>query len=68
MNRFTRVLWLAVWLGLAVYLALTLWLGVSGLTYPYQLDYGEGIVLWFAQQIYHGQPIYKSLTTFPFAS
>lgn len=68
MIRLSHVLWLVVWLGLAFYLALTLWLGLVGLVYPYQLDYGEGIVLWFAQQIYHGQAIYKSLTVFPFAS
>ncbi|MBI5031863.1 MAG: glycosyltransferase family 39 protein [Chloroflexi bacterium] len=68
MIRISSVLWLLVWLGLVFYLGLTLWLGMSGLVYAYQLDYGEGIVLWFAQQIYHGQPIYKSLTDFPFAS
>ena len=68
MNSLTRFLWLAVWLGLIVYLALTLWLGIVGLTYPYQLDYGEGIVLWFAQQLAHAQPIYKGLADLPYAS
>ncbi|MBM3128649.1 MAG: glycosyltransferase family 39 protein [Chloroflexi bacterium] len=68
MNSLTRLLWLVVWLGLLAYLALTLWLGVVGLTYPYQLDYGEGIVLWFAQQIARGQPIYKGLADLPYAS
>ncbi len=68
MNSITRLLRLGVWLGLIVYLALTLWFGIVGLTYPYQLDYGEGIVLWFAQQIAHAQPIYKGLTDLPYAS
>ena len=64
----TRLLWLAVWLGLSAYLALTVWLGIVGLTYPYQLDYGEGIVLWFARQLAHSQPIYKGLEGAPYAS
>ena len=68
MNSLRRFLWLVVWLGLIGYLALTLWLGIVGLTYPYQLDYGEGIVLWFAQQLARGQPIYKGLTDLPYAS
>lgn len=68
MNALARFLWLCVWLGLAFYLVLTLWLGLTGLVYPYQLDYGEGIVLWFAQQLAHGQTIYKGLSDFPYAS
>ncbi|MCX7839952.1 MAG: glycosyltransferase family 39 protein, partial [Anaerolineae bacterium] len=68
MNSLTRLFWLALWLGLLAYLALTVWLGVVGLTYPYQLDYGEGIVLWFARQLAHGQPIYKGLEDAPYAS
>ncbi len=68
MNALTRLAWCSVGLGLLVYLALTLWLGIVGLMYPYQLDYGEGIVLWFARQLAHGQPIYKGLTDLPYAS
>ena len=58
MRGLSRSLWFLVWLGLGVYLALTLWLGFVGLIYPYQLDYGEGIVLWFARELARGQPIY----------
>lgn len=61
MKIFSRVLWFLVWLGLGVYGILTLWIGLLGATYPYQLDYGEGIVLWFAQEIARGHSIY----TFP---
>lgn len=57
-----------VWIGLGIYLVFTLWLGLTGLVYPYQLDYGEGIVLWFAQQLARGQAIYKPLADFPYAS
>ncbi len=63
-----RLLWLFVWTGLAIYLGLTLWWGLTGVSYPYQLDYGEGIVLWFARQMAHGQAIYKGLTGMPYAS
>jgi Dolichyl-phosphate-mannose-protein mannosyltransferase len=58
MRLLSRSLWFWVWLGLGIYLALTLWLGFVGLVYPYQLDYGEGIVLWFARELAHGQSIY----------
>ncbi|MCI0476124.1 MAG: glycosyltransferase family 39 protein, partial [Anaerolineales bacterium] len=68
MNTLSRLVWLAVWIGLIAYFALTIWLGIVGLTYPYQLDYGEGIVLWFAQQLARGQPIYKGLADLPYAS
>jgi hypothetical protein len=68
MHSLIRLLWLVVWFGLLTYLALTVWLGIVGLMYPYQLDYGEGIVLWFARQLAHGQPIYKGLDDLPYAS
>jgi hypothetical protein len=58
MRPLSRLLWLCVWLGLGLYLALTLWLGCLGLVYPYQLDYGEGIVLWFARELARGHSIY----------
>ena len=58
MRPFSRWLWLCVWLGLGLYLALTVWLGLVGLVYPYQLDYGEGIVLWFARELARGHSIY----------
>src|SRR5512143_4020901 len=68
LTTLARILWSLVWLGLGTYLLLTLWLGLSGIVYPYQLDYGEGIVLWFARQLAHGHSIYKGLTGFPYAS
>ncbi len=68
MNRLSGFLWLCVWLGLGLDLLLTLWLACVGLTYPYQLDYGEGIVLWFTQQLARGQTIYRGMSDFPYAS
>src|SRR5512142_706055 len=68
LTTLARILWSLVWLGLGTYLLLTLWLGLAGIVYPYQLDYGEGIVLWFAQQIAHGHSIYKGLPGYPYAS
>ena len=60
-NALERVLFALVALGLMGYAALTLWLAFGGMFFPYQLDYGEGIVLWFARQLAHSQPIYFPL-------
>jgi len=58
MKTFSRTLWWLVGLGLGVYGILTLWIAFLGATYPYQLDYGEGVVLWFTQEIVRGHSIY----------
>ncbi|MBI5303964.1 MAG: glycosyltransferase family 39 protein [Chloroflexi bacterium] len=68
MKTVARFLWFLVGLGLAMYVAFAVWFAFVGLAYPYQLDYGEGIVLWFAQEIARGHSIYKSLDAFPYAS
>src|SRR5436309_9198288 len=65
---FTWVLWLGVALGLLYYLGLTLWLALSGIFFPYQLDYGEGIVLWFTHLLAHGAPMYRGLEGPPYAT
>ncbi|MDE3089963.1 MAG: hypothetical protein KGJ80_11335 [Chloroflexota bacterium] len=67
MRSLARWLWLFVWLGLAAFFVETCWLGFLGLVYPYQLDYGEGIVLWFARELARGNSIY-GLPGFPYAS
>ncbi len=43
MKNLSRVVWLCVWLGAALYLAFTLWLGFAGLVYPFQLVDGDGV-------------------------
>lgn len=60
-SAFARALFWIVALGLGGYAALTVWLAWSGIFFPYQLDYGEGIVLWFARQLARGQAIYFPL-------
>jgi hypothetical protein len=60
-NAFARALFWLIVFGLGVYAALTVWLAFGGMFFPYQLDYGEGIVLWFARQLAHGQRIYFPL-------
>ena len=69
-----RTRWL-IWLPWAVALAgllylagLTAWLGFAGLLFPYQLDYGEGIMLHFVDQWSQGQPIYIPIAEYPFAT
>jgi hypothetical protein len=63
-----RVLWGGVALGLIFYLVLTLWLAHSAIFFPYQLDYGEGIVLWFTRELALGHSIYKGLEGLPYAT
>lgn len=61
LTHLARVLFWLVAAGLALYAALTLWLAFRGVFFSYQLDYGEGIVLWFIRQLAHGQSIYNPL-------
>ncbi|MEW6231252.1 MAG: hypothetical protein AB1566_02930 [Chloroflexota bacterium] len=65
-SNIQRLLWSAAFLILIVYLSFTLWLGLSGLLYPYQLDYGEGIMLYQANLIHQGQNIYKGMYGYPY--
>ena len=60
------VLWALALAGLIYLVGLTVWLGVSGLIFPYQLDYGEGFLLHFVQTWSQGQPIYKGAEGYPY--
>ena len=62
----SRALWALALAGLLVLVGLTVWLGVSGLAFPYQLDYGEGFLLYFVKQWSQGQPIYKGAEGYPY--
>ncbi|MBN1793929.1 MAG: glycosyltransferase family 39 protein [Candidatus Omnitrophica bacterium] len=33
--------------------------------YPYEWDHTEGMVLFYAKQVYEGNPLYKDVTTYP---
>ena len=61
-----RALWAVALAGLAYLAGLTLWLGLTGILFPYQLDYGEGFLLHFVRQLSRGQPIYKSIQGYPY--
>lgn len=62
-----KVLWLATLAGLTTYVGFTIWLAIAGLLYPYQLDYGEGIMLEQARLLSQGKSIYKGLEGYPYA-
>lgn len=62
----TWALWALALCGLLYLVGLTVWLGVTGLTFPYQLDYGEGVLLHFVREWAHGQPIYKAIEGYPY--
>jgi len=62
-----KALWLVILAGLAVYLSFTAWLAIAGLLYPFQLDYGEGIMLEQARLLSQGRSIYKGLEGYPYA-
>lgn len=64
----TRILWAVAAAGVAGYAALTLWLALSALLFPYAVDYGEGAMLWFARKMAAGQSIYTTLPGPPFDS
>jgi len=59
-------LWALALAGLAYLTGLTLWLGVTGLLFPYQLDYGEGTHLHYVRELSLGRPIYRPIGTYPF--
>ncbi len=61
-----RALWALALAGLVYLAALTLWLAVSGLFFPYQLDYGEGFLLHFVREWSRGQPSYKAAAGYPY--
>jgi len=62
----SRALWAAALSGLLYLVGLTVWLGLAGLLFPYQLDYGEGLLLHFVNEWAHSRPIYGPLYTYPY--
>jgi hypothetical protein len=59
-------LWALALAGLLYLVGLTVWLGLSGLAFPYQLDYGEGTHLFYTKQLALGQPIYRPIGQYPY--
>jgi hypothetical protein len=66
LRRLSWALWALALVGLLYLVGLTLWLGISGLLFPYQLDYGEGVLLHFVREWAHGRPIYKGIEGYPY--
>ena len=62
----SRALWALALAGMIYLVGLTIWLGVTGLFFPYQLDYGEGLLLHFVRAWSQGQPIYKAVEGYPY--
>lgn len=61
-----RALWATALAALVYLAALTVWLGLVGLFFPYQLDYGEGLLLHFVKEWSLGRPIYKAVAGYPY--
>jgi hypothetical protein len=59
------IAWLLPLAGLAVLAGFTLWLCLRALGYPYQLLYGEGLMLEFSRRLAAGEAVYKPLSEFP---
>ncbi len=62
----TWALWALALAGLLYLVGLTVWLGVTGLFFPYQLDYGEGTHLHYARELLNGRPIYRPIGSYPY--
>ncbi|MFC2036700.1 hypothetical protein ACFLYD_01850 [Chloroflexota bacterium] len=60
------MLWGLALAGLLYLVGLTVWLGFKGISFPYQLDFGEGTMLHFAKEWYLGQPIYRTAEGYPY--
>ena len=59
------VLWALALAGLIYLAGLTVWLGVSGLVFPYQLDYGEGFLLHFVNSGHRASPSTRGRRAIP---
>jgi hypothetical protein len=60
--------WALVLAGLLYLAGLTVWLGFASLFFPYQLDYGEGLLLHFVNEWAHGRPIYGPIGSYPYVT
>ena len=59
-------LWALALAGLVYLAGLTAWLGITGLFFPYQLDYGEGTHLHYVKEWAMGRPIYRPIGSYPY--
>jgi len=64
-DQLTWALWVPALAGLLYLAGLTFWLGLTGLLFPYQLDYGEGFLLHLVREWSQGRPIYRPIGEYP---
>lgn len=63
----SRLLWGATWVALLFFLLFFAFRSLSILGFPYQVEYGEGPVLGWTQQLAMGQWPYKPFAAFPWS-
>lgn len=61
-----RILDIVVMFALISYLVIYILHACQYILYPYQLDYGEGYMLYYASLLAHGHSIYPNLPNYPF--
>ncbi len=67
-ERLVALLWLAIFVVAGALLLIYLASAYSFLLYPFQIDYGEGFVLYFADVLSQGQSLYKDISQRPYVS
>jgi len=66
LSRLSKLLYGASFVGLAAYSVLYIFDAYRCIVYPYQMDYVEGFLLYFADTLSQGQSIYQDMSTYPF--
>ncbi len=65
-NRFISLLYLLLFVEMMTFMIFySLW-AIEIIIYPYQLDYGEGFLLYFSDTFKLGQSIYKDISEYPY--
>jgi hypothetical protein len=65
-SRFILFLYSLIFLEMLILLIVYFWWAYKYLTYPYQVDYGEGFLLYYVQSLNQGNPVYHDISKFPF--
>ena len=65
-NSLFKLLYGLFFVGLVIYFVFYIFNACQSIIYPYQLDYGEGFLLYFAHALSQGHNIYQDISTYPF--
>lgn len=65
-SRFVLLLYSLVFLEIGIFIIVYLWWAYKFLTYPYQVDFGEGFLLFSAESFSQGKSIYQDISQFPY--